>query len=267
MNLTLRPASTRGHGDHGWLNAWHSFSFSSWRSAKYQRLNALRVINEDRVKEGTGFETHGHAEFEIFSYIIRGSLRHQDSMGNVEVLPRGSIQHTSAGTGMTHSEHNASTAPGDFVHLLQMWIKPNQAGLPPAYFTRHYTDAQKLNQLRLILSEDGREGSIPIRQDVSVYASILEPGVSVSFDVAPDREVFVHLVMDCDGFDSERNQTGMSVRTSSGAQSVQLTSGDAVLVQHSAAGEEGAPPQTVTFTGAGTNGANAEFILFNLLKV
>ena len=263
VSLTLRPSSTRGHSNHGWLNSYHTFSFAGWYDPRYESLHSLRVINEDRISGGEGFGRHPHREFEIFSYVVRGSLRHADSMGNQESLPRGSLQLTSAGTGISHSEFNDSDK--DVCHFLQMWIKPAVSGLKPSYATKLFSDEEKLNQLRLMLSNDARDGSLQIHQDVSVYASLLQPSKSVTFDVAAGREVYVHLIQDTKGLVGEHNKTALSVSSSSGANTLKMAGGDGVLIKHSAA-IKGAAPQRVTLTGAGADGSNAEFILFDLAK-
>ena len=155
------------------------------------------------------------SNYEIFSYIVRGALRHRDNMGNVETLPRGFVQFTSAGTGIVHSEFNASDKQGDYVHFIQMWVKPSRHGLRPNYQTKSWTDADKQGQLRLILapteSKEGQAGSaIAINQDVRVYASLLKNGESATLDVGDDREVYVHVIMDTTSYDTEADKTGAS---------------------------------------------------------
>ena len=220
---------------------------------------------------------HPHREYEIFSYVCSGALKHRDSMGNVESLGRGYVQFTSAGTGIAHSEFNDSQK--DLVHFLQMWVKPDTAGLKPSYTTRHWKDEDKLNQLRLILSKDGRQGSIQLHQNMDIYASILQPTpqgeAHVSFEVRPGREVYLHLIQDVTGFDSEANKAALTIRDAQGAKQIKLSGGDGALIQHSTAAHvtagkgnnaTTAPAQTFTITGAGAAGSNAEFILFDIAK-
>ena len=196
-------------------------------------------------------------------------------MGNSEVLGRGSVQFTSAGTGISHSEFNASPNPMHLVHFIQMWVKPDTPNLEPSYTTRHWSDKDKLNQLRLILSSDGRDGSIRLHQNMDIYASILSPMPEgeVSFEVRPGREVYLHLIQDVTGFDSQAGLTGLTVRDAQGAKTIKLSGGDGALIQHSAAAmgkannpAAAAAAQTFTITGAGAEGSNAEFILFDIAK-
>ncbi|KAI5358136.1 Putative pirin domain, rmlC-like cupin domain superfamily, rmlC-like jelly roll [Septoria linicola] len=202
LNITKRPWNSRGHADHGWLYTFHTFSFASYYDPKYESFGPLRVINEDRVERGTGFGTHSHAEFGIWSYIVNGELEHKDSMGNLEKLRRGEVQFTNAGTGIRHSEYNRNSQ--EDVHFLQIWAKPNVRGLKPSYCTRKYTDEMKHDRLvRIIESKDrhsGKDGEtepIEIDADVSMDASILSPGKSVEHELVKDgeRNVYLHLVM------------------------------------------------------------------------
>jgi redox-sensitive bicupin YhaK (pirin superfamily) len=183
-------------------NTFHTFSFASYYDPSYESFGPLRVINEDRVEKGTGFGTHSHAEFLIWSYIVRGELEHKDSMGNLENLRRGEIQFTSAGTGIRHSEYNRNKK--EDVHFLQIWAKPNVKGLSPSYKTRKFTDEMKTNNLvRLMESVDRHSGkdeeteAIPMHADVSMSASILHPGKSVTHELVKDgaRNVYLHVVM------------------------------------------------------------------------
>jgi len=269
--VTRRPSSTRGHANHGWLNTYPTFSFANWYDPRYESLHALRVINEDRVSGGQGFGKHPHREFEIFSYVVSGALRHSDSMGNVESIGRGAVQFTCAGTGIAHAEENFSDH--ELVHFLQIWTKPNVKGLKPSYATKHWSDADKTNKLALLLSPSGKDGSITLHNDVNVLASIVTPGSSVSYEVQPGRELYVHLIQDVSGFAKEHQRTGLTVAGAAGETAnkqgsrapVQLNGGDGALVQHSL-GDAAKAPQTVVFTGAGVDGAVAEFLLFDLKK-
>jgi redox-sensitive bicupin YhaK (pirin superfamily) len=190
--IKLRPAAARGHADHGWLNSHHTFSFADYFDPANMGFGDLRVINEDRVAPGGGFGTHGHRDMEIFSYVVEGELAHKDSMGNGSVIRPGDIQIMSAGTGVRHSEFNGSDS--NPVHFLQIWLMPAENGATPRYDERRFTEEDKLNRLRLILSPDARDGSAAIRQDASIYASVLEPGESVETRLAAGRQAWVQVV-------------------------------------------------------------------------
>lgn len=242
------------------MNSYHTFSFANYYDPRFEQLHSLRVINEDRVSESEGFGRHPHANFEIFSYVVKGALRHQDSMGNRESLPRGSVQFTSAGTGITHSEFNDSSK--DLVHFIQIWVKPQQLNLKPSYTTKMFTDAEKKDQLRLLLSEDGREGSILIHQDINVYGSILSSNTSLQFQLQPGRDVYLHLIQDATGYSTEANKTGLTLTSESGSTS--LKGGDGAFIKATGVSANGV--QTFTITGAGIDEAPAEFILFDIKK-
>lgn len=174
MPLTLRPSGARGHADHGWLDSFHTFSFAGYFDPAQMGFGPLRVINEDRVACGAGFDTHGHRDMEIISYVIEGGLAHRDSMGHGSTIHPGDVQVMSAGTGVRHSEFNHSAEQG--VHFLQIWITPTQAGLTPRYDQAHFDEAARRNQLRLVVSGDGRDGSLMINQDARIYASLCDAG-------------------------------------------------------------------------------------------
>ena len=178
MSLTLRPSSARGHADHGWLDSYHSFSFAGYFDPAHMGFGTLRVINEDRVAGGAGFDTHGHRDMEIISYVISGELAHRDSMGHGSVIRPGDVQVMSAGTGIRHSEFNDSAEQG--VHFLQIWITPARQGVTPRYAQTHFDEASRRNQLRLIVSGDGRDGALMIHQDARIYASLLEKGATLT---------------------------------------------------------------------------------------
>ena len=177
--ITIRKAEERGHFDFGWLNTYHSFSFGEYYDPKHTRFRTLRVINEDFVQPGHGFPTHGHRDMEIVTYILQGALEHRDSMGTGSIIRRGDAQRMSAGTGVTHSEANPS--PDEPVHLLQIWIFPSEQDMHPEYEEKKFSDEDKRNKLRLIVSPDGSDGSVKIHQDAKIYASLLD-----------EREVVVH---------------------------------------------------------------------------
>ena len=189
--LTVRPARERGHADHGWLDSWHSFSFADYHDPAHMGFGPLRVINEDRVRPGMGFGTHGHRDMEIVSYVLDGQLAHRDSMGNGSVVVPGDVQRMSAGRGVTHSEFNPSASDG--VHFLQIWIEPRQRGVQPGYEQKRFSVAQKQGRLRLVASPDGADGSVRIHQDAWVYASVLDGGDVVSYALPAGHKAYVHV--------------------------------------------------------------------------
>lgn len=189
--ITLRKASERGHANHGWLDTYHSFSFADYHDPDHMGFASLRVINEDRVAPGGGFPTHGHRDMEIITYVLEGALQHKDSMGNGSVIRPGDVQRMSAGTGITHSEANASAS--EFVHLLQIWIIPGRTGVVPSYEQKYFAPGEKQQQLRLIASPDGRDGSVQIEHDGFVYASLLDEGDALSHMLAPGRKAYVQV--------------------------------------------------------------------------
>lgn len=190
--IRIRRAGERGHARHGWLESFHTFSFAGYHDPRHMGFRELRVINEDRVQPGRGFDPHSHRDMEIVSYVIEGALEHRDSLGNGSVIRPGDVQRMSAGTGVTHSEYNPSDS--ELVHFLQIWILPEREGLPPSYEQKHFASEERSGSLRLVASHDGREGSVRLHQDVSLYASLLEPGRSVTHDLAPGRHAWVQVV-------------------------------------------------------------------------
>jgi redox-sensitive bicupin YhaK (pirin superfamily) len=192
LSITLRRSGERGHFNFGWLDTHHTFSFGSYHDPRHMGFRVLRVINEDRVAPGEGFPTHPHRDMEILTYVLDGALEHRDSMGNGSVIHPGDVQRMSAGTGVTHSEYNASKT--DPVHFLQIWILPDRTGLPPGYEQRTYPAADKRGKLRLVASRDGAEGSIRLAQDVRLYASLLEPGEEVALEIEPGRHAWAQVV-------------------------------------------------------------------------
>ena len=179
--IEVRKASERGHGDHGWLNSYHTFSFASYRDPKHMGFRSLRVMNEDRVAAGQGFGEHAHDNMEIVSYVLEGALEHKDSLGNGEVLKPGEFQRISAGTGITHSEFNPSD--NEPTHFYQIWLLPKSQGIEPSYEQKHFTDAELNNALRVVASPDGRDGSLSIHQDANIYLSKLKNGNSISHNI------------------------------------------------------------------------------------
>ncbi|SMR63163.1 unnamed protein product [Zymoseptoria tritici ST99CH_3D1] len=256
LKVILRPHASRGHADHGWLYTFHTFSFASYYDPHFESLGPLRVINEDRVAAGRGFGAHPHAEFGIWSYIVRGALGHKDSMGNFETLKRGEVQFTNAGTGIRHAEMNGSE--DEEVHFLQIWAKPNVRGTKPSYCTREYTDAQKEDKLvRIMEGKERHSGKdepsepIEILADLSMDASILSPGKSVTHELVKEgeREVYVHLVM---GGRTQPKVGGARIRVGG----VELGEGDGAFVK----GAKG--PGVVEVESVGDR--PAEFLVFDM---
>ena len=189
--ITLRKTGERGRFDFGWLDTRHTFSFGEYMDPAHMGFRTLRVINEDRVKPGQGFGTHGHRDMEILSYVLSGELHHKDNQGHVGVLKPGWVQRMSAGTGIMHSEFNGSKA--EPVHFLQIWILPAKRGIAPRYEDRDFPLSGRKNRLCLIASPDGGEGSLSIEQDVRVYAAVLEAGKEAKLDLAPGRAAWVQV--------------------------------------------------------------------------
>jgi hypothetical protein len=189
--LTLRRSEDRGHFDHGWLDTRHTFSFADYRDERFMGFSDLRVINEDRVKAGQGFGTHGHRDMEILSYVLDGELGHRDSMGNGSTIRPGEVQRMSAGTGVTHSEMNPS--PDHPVHFLQIWILPAEQGIRPGYEQRAFPEAERRGRLRLLASADGRDGSVTLHQDAAMLGAILAPGDHVRHEIPSGRVAWVQV--------------------------------------------------------------------------
>ena len=190
--VEIRRGTDRGHAQHGWLDSFHSFSFADYHDPAHMGFGSLRVINEDRVQPGQGFGTHGHRDMEIISYVLDGGLAHRDSMGNGSVIRPGDVQRMSAGTGVHHSEFNASDR--DPVHFLQIWIEPNVRGVKPSYEEKNFDGASKRGKLRLIASPDGRDGSVTLHQDANVYATVLDGDAPVELAQQPGRRAYVHVI-------------------------------------------------------------------------
>ena len=189
--MEVRKSEARGHARHGWLDSYHSFSFADYYDPEHVAFGALRVINEDRVQPGRGFGTHGHRDMEIVSYVLSGALEHKDSLGTGSVIRPGDVQRMSAGTGVMHSEFNPSATEG--THFLQIWILPKFTGMPPGYEQKRFSEDQKRGRLALIASTDGRNGSVTVHQDVSVYAGLFDSAETAALDVAAKRRVYVHV--------------------------------------------------------------------------
>lgn len=189
--ITIRPASERGIADFGWLDSRHTFSFGSYYDPAHRGFGPLRVINEDKVAPGQGFSTHGHRDMEIISYVLEGALAHKDNLGNGSTVRPGDVQRMSAGTGILHSEFNASDV--DPVHFLQIWIVPAAQGIAPGYEQTHFEAAAKQGQLKLVGSRDGRDGSVTIHQDVNLYAALLTADETLTYDLVEGRIVWIQV--------------------------------------------------------------------------
>ncbi len=189
--IELRKARERGYADHGWLRSYHSFSFADYHDPRHMGFGSLRVINEDRIRPGTGFGTHGHRDMEIISYVLEGALAHEDSMGNGSAIVPGDVQRMSAGRGVRHSEFNHARE-GE-THFLQIWIEPNVRGIEPSYEQKAYAAEEKRGRLRLVASPDGAQGSVTIHQDARVYAALLEGAERVTRAIAPGRKAYLHV--------------------------------------------------------------------------
>jgi redox-sensitive bicupin YhaK (pirin superfamily) len=192
MSLTVRPGSSRGKEAIDWLDSRHSFSFGHYYDPAHMGFRTLRVINEDVVRGGAGFPTHGHRDMEIITYMVRGAIAHRDSTGAAGVLRRGDVQAMTAGTGVRHSEINPEA--GEDARFLQIWVLPERAGLKPAYRQAHFADAEKRNTLRPLILPEGGEGILSVHQDVRLFASLLDPGARVSYEPAAGRGVWIQVV-------------------------------------------------------------------------
>ncbi len=237
--LMLRKSNDRGFADHGWLKSFHSFSFADYHDPKHMGFGNLRVINEDRIAPGTGFGTHGHRDMEIVSYVLAGELAHKDSMGNGQagaavsgVIRPGDVQRMSAGRGVMHSEFNHATDAT--THFLQIWIEPSARGIDAGYEQRHFAAAEKRGQLRLVASPDGRDGSVTIHADASIYSGLFDGAERAVRPLDPARKAYVHVVRGRADVNGQR-----------------LSAGDAL-------GLEGESELTIA------NGADAEILVFDL---
>jgi redox-sensitive bicupin YhaK (pirin superfamily) len=190
--ITVRHAAERGTANLGWLDSRHTFSFGHYYDPDHMGFGALRVINEDRVRPGAGFGTHGHQDMEIISYVLEGALEHKDSIGTGSVIRPGDVQVMSAGTGIRHSEFNHSK--NEPVHFLQIWVLPNRQGLPPRYDQKSFPGSAKRDRLRLVGSPDGRDGSIVIHQDTEIYDGLISNGHTVAHSLKAGRKGWVQVV-------------------------------------------------------------------------
>jgi redox-sensitive bicupin YhaK (pirin superfamily) len=249
IQITPRLSNERGHADHGWLKTFHTWSFASYHDSRFNNgYGCLRVLNEDRVQPTTGFGTHPHREYEIFSYIIDGELEHKDSMGNKEIIHRGEVQFTSAGTGIQHSEYNVHKSL--WVHFIQIWVKPNQSNLKPSYITKKWSDEDKLNKLCLLVDDiqTSNDKTIGIHAPLSMFASILQPNNSVKH-VFKRTKGYIHLVMRS-GYEATN---GAKIRI---GENVILQEGDGAFINSEN------PNGELSIENIGN--VNAEFLLFDL---
>ncbi|AOK30319.1 MULTISPECIES: pirin family protein [Burkholderia] len=184
-------ANDRGHANHGWLDTWHSFSFAEYYDAEHVHFGPLRVLNDDRIAPTRGFGMHPHRDMEIITYVLDGELAHRDSMGNGSIIRAGDVQRMSAGTGIVHSEYNASR--DTTLHLLQIWLIPTERGGKPGYEEVRFTDEDKRGRLRLVASPDGRDGSVSMRADASIYAGLVDGDERIEFALPPGRRAYVHV--------------------------------------------------------------------------
>ena len=208
----VRKSSERGHAEHGWLDSFHSFSFADYYDPQHMGFGPLRVINEDRVQPGRGFGAHGHRDMEIISYVLAGGLAHKDSMGNGSTIRPGDVQRMSAGTGVTHSEFNASQ--DEPVHFLQIWIEPAQRGIRPGYEEKRFDADSKRGRLRLVASPDGADGSVTIHQDARLYAALMDDADTLEHAMSPDRRAYVHVI---------RGEVEVNGQLLSGGDAIKLT--------------------------------------------
>ncbi len=190
-NIQLRKSEDRGHANHGWLNSYHSFSFADYYAPAHMAYSVLRVINEDVIAPAQGFGMHSHHDMEIITYMLQGAIRHEDSIGNGSVIVAGDAQRMTAGTGVRHSEFNASNQ--ESAHLLQIWLTPESVGIAPSYEEKHFDAASKTNQWRLIASRDAREGSLLIHQNVDLFATILAEGQRLDYSPRAGRNLYFQM--------------------------------------------------------------------------
>jgi redox-sensitive bicupin YhaK (pirin superfamily) len=230
--IEIIPSETRGSADHGWLKAKHTFSFAEYHNPQRVRFGPLRVINEDRIGPGQGFGTHPHKDMEIVTYPISGAIEHKDSMGNGTVIRAGEVQRMTAGSGVQHSEFNHSQS--EELHLLQIWMFPEQKDLEPGYEQTMFSREDKLNRLRLIASRDGRDGSVTVHQQVDLYASVLQQDQTVEHHFSDSHKIFVQVISGAITVNDQQASAG---------DGVQITEQDKLIV---------------------TSQSEAEFLLFDL---
>jgi len=212
--LTIRRAHERGHANHGWLDANHTFSFAGYQDPQWVHFGPLRVINQDRVQPRQGFPTHGHEDMEIVTYVLDGVLEHKDSMGNGSQMSHGEVQLMSAGTGVTHSEFSASD---DELHLLQMWVFPSEKGYTPRYEQKRFAPEERRGKLRLVVSPDGADGSLTIGSDAKLFAGEFTEGESQTFQLPEGRSAWIHVARGTVRINGERFDGGDGAGVAAGA--------------------------------------------------
>jgi redox-sensitive bicupin YhaK (pirin superfamily) len=227
--ITIRPARERGRTDFGWLDSWHSFSFGDYMDYDHMGFHSLRVINDDKVAPGGGFPTHPHRDMEIVTWVLSGALEHKDSLGTGSVIRPGELQRMTAGTGILHSEFNASKS--EPVHLLQIWLFPEKRGLTPGYDQKSFPAAQRKGQLKLIASRDGRSGSVSFHTDASLYVAALGPGQKVAHTLAPGRSAWVQVATGAVTLNGKRLTAGdgAAVENESALELVGVADGEILL--------------------------------------
>ena len=225
--MELRPAAARGIANFGWLHSQHSFSFGNYYDPQHVGFSDLLVINEDRVRPGRGFDPHGHRDMEIFSYVLEGALAHKDSLGASSVIRPGDVQLMSAGTGVQHSEYNASR--DEEVHFLQIWLVPARKGSAPRYQEQHFSAAEKRGRLRLIISSDGAEGSLVAQQDVRVFAGLFDGAEEERFELPDHRFAYVHVARGSIEVNGQRLDAGDAAKFRD-ARTIEFARGEAAEV-------------------------------------
>lgn len=189
--VTLRRATARGHANHGWLDTWHTFSFANYHDPAHMGFRGLRVINDDRIAANMGFGTHGHQDMEIITYVLDGELSHRDSLGNGDVLHYHDVQRMSAGSGIRHSEFNASTTTP--AHLLQIWIEPTKSGTVPSYEQKRFAPEERQNRFRYLVDQERRDGALPVGADASLAGVLLSTGATAAYELGQDRHAWLHV--------------------------------------------------------------------------
>ncbi len=225
--MEVRPAAERGHANHGWLDSWHSFSFADYYDPRHMGYGALRVINEDRIQQGSGFGAHSHRDMEIITYVLQGAIAHEDSIGTGSTIVAGDVQRMSAGTGVRHSEFNAHQGE---THFLQIWIEPKVTGIEPSYAQKHFAAQEKRARLRLIVSPDGRDGSLGMNQDAFLYAGLFDNGEGASLALSEGRKGYVHVAQGQIRVNGHALGAGDALKTGGGSIALEDGQGAQVLV-------------------------------------
>jgi redox-sensitive bicupin YhaK (pirin superfamily) len=225
--MEVRHAGERGHANHGWLDSWHSFSFADYHDPRHMGYGALRVINEDRIQKGSGFGAHSHRDMEIITYVLQGAIAHEDSIGTGSTIVAGDVQRMSAGTGVRHSEFNAHEGE---THFLQIWIEPKVGGIEPSYAQKHFAAHEKRARLRLIVSPDGRGGSLRMNQDAFLYAGLFDRGEGASLALSEGRKGYVHVAQGQIRANGHALGAGDALKTDGGSIALEDGQGAHVLV-------------------------------------